>query len=177
MPLSLTRAGALNGSRVRSTGAEIVASDKTGSLAAFLRLAAASAFSTNVDASKVEAFDAHSAILDARSIKIHQVGGDAVEGLRAFNAQPDPWLARRKAFEALWRDGSRFVYGAVNAGGMESSCRSARSASSSRTRHQRRMQPRCSPVTAFSATAPRQATSIATAPAARPSLGGIAVTP
>ncbi|MDX6681560.1 MAG: hypothetical protein QOG94_1599 [Solirubrobacteraceae bacterium] len=117
-PLSLKRAGALNGSRVRATADGVVAADPTGSIEAFRALATASAFSTNVSADKIDAFDAHGTILDARAIRTHHAGGDKAAGSMAFEAQQGSWLVRRQAFEALWRDGSRFVYGAVNAGGM-----------------------------------------------------------
>lgn len=118
MPLSLKRAGALNGSRVRAAADQVVASDLTGSLEPFLALASGSAFSTNVHAHKIEVFDVHGAILDARAIKIVQAGGDVRSGSRAFELEQGSWLVRREGFEAIWRDGSQLVYGAVNAGGM-----------------------------------------------------------
>lgn len=118
MGLSLTRAGALNAKRVRASAEAIVASDATGSLRVFLQLACGSTFSTNVDASKVEAFHARGAVLGARAVKVHQAGGDETAGLRAFEGEQGDWFVRRTSFEGLWRDGSRFVYGAVNAGGM-----------------------------------------------------------
>ena len=118
MALSLTRAGSLNSKRVRTEAEALVAADATGNLQVFFDLARDSAFSTNVDASKVEAFDALGTILDARALKIHEAGGDEIAGLEAFQATQEDWFIRRTGFEALWRDGSRFVYGAVNAGGM-----------------------------------------------------------
>jgi hypothetical protein len=117
-PLSLKRAGALNGSRVRATADRVAAADATGSVEAFRALATASTFSTNVSADKIDAFDAHGAILDARAVRTHHAGGDEAVGLKAFEAEQGSWLVRRQGFEALWRNGSRFVYGAVNAGGM-----------------------------------------------------------
>lgn len=57
-------------------------------------------------------------MLDSRAVRIHRAGGDEEAGLRAFEAEQDEWALPRMGFEALWRDGSRFVYGAVNAGGM-----------------------------------------------------------
>ena len=84
---------------------------------AFLALAGGSVFSTNVSAEKIGVFDDRGAILDAREVKIHLAGNDAA-GALAFDREQGTWLVRREAFEALWRDGPRMVYGAVNAGGM-----------------------------------------------------------
>lgn len=108
--LSLTRAGMLNASRVRAAAEAIVADDGTGAMQAFLELARDAAFSTNVDASKIDAFDAHDAVLSARAFQVHRAGGDDDVRLRAFEADQGTWLIRRTAFEALWRNGSQLVY-------------------------------------------------------------------
>jgi hypothetical protein len=73
-------------------------------------------FSTNVTADKVLAYDAVDEVLDTRRVYIAQAGGDVAAGLKEFASRP--WAARRGAFEAVWADGERFVYGAVNGGGM-----------------------------------------------------------
>jgi len=96
---------------------EIANDDPTGTVRAFLVLASGSAFSTNVTAGKIEVFDSRGAIVDARRVKVH-LAGDEAAGSLAFEGEQGQWLALREGFEALWRDGHRIVYGAVNAGGM-----------------------------------------------------------
>ena len=75
-------------------------------------------FSTNVSADKIELFDARGAIVDARAIEQARAGGDRAAGLRAFRHRQAGYFVRRARFEAMWNHGRRFVYGAVNAGGM-----------------------------------------------------------
>lgn len=118
MPLSLNRAGARNGPRIREAARLLVADDRTGALARFREFAERSAFSTNVSADKIELFDAHDSVLDARAIEQARLGGDRAAGLRAFRHRQAGHFARRVRFEALWNHGRRFVYGAVTAGGM-----------------------------------------------------------
>jgi len=57
-------------------------------------------------------------VLDARSWCVARAGGDVAAGLAYFAAQQGAYLPRREGFEDLWEHGRRFVYGAVNAGGM-----------------------------------------------------------
>ncbi len=90
--------------------------DKSGVLASFAAFVARSAFSTNVAADKIIAFDESEEILDGRRIRIHQTGGGRAAGLRSFAASA--WFERREAFEAQWQHGRRLVYGAVNGGNM-----------------------------------------------------------
>jgi hypothetical protein len=118
MPLSLNRAAARNSARIRSAARLLVAGDRTGVLARFRAFAERSAFSTNVSADKIELFEAHGAILDARAIELARAGGARAAGLRAFRRRQAGYFTRRVRFEALWSHGRRFVYGAVNAGGM-----------------------------------------------------------
>lgn len=118
MPLSLTRAGQRNSAGVRAAAATLLARDASGALAAFHALADRCAFSTNVSADKIAMFDMAGRILDGRTIEQHRAGGDRRAGLRAFRAVQGAYLARRTRFEALWNDGRRLVYGALNAGGM-----------------------------------------------------------
>ena len=121
MALSLKRAGALNSSRIQAASDRLVDGDRTGTISRFRALASDSAFSTNVSADKVEVFDEHGEILDARAVKLHHAGGDETAASLAFAAEQDSrgqWLVRRTGFESLWRGGHGLVYGAVNAGGM-----------------------------------------------------------
>jgi len=118
MPLSVTRAASLNGSRVRAAATRLMTRDSSGALSRFHELADRSAFSSNVSADKIEVFDVHGAILDARAIEQYNASGDRTAGLRAFRLRQRDWLVRRIRFEALWRHGRRFIYGALNAGGI-----------------------------------------------------------
>jgi len=118
MPLSLTRAGQRNRAGVLAAAAGLVARDTSGALAGFHALADRSVFSTNVSADKIATFDEVGRILDGRSIEQHRAGGDRRAGLRAFRAIQGAYFVRRTRFEALWNHGRRFVYGALNAGGM-----------------------------------------------------------
>ena len=121
MALSLKRAGALNSSRIQAASDRLVDGDRTGTISRFRALASDSAFSTNVSADKVEVFDEHGEILDARAVKLHHAGGDETAASLAFAAEQNSrgqWLVRRTGFESLWRGGHGLVYGAVNAGGM-----------------------------------------------------------
>lgn len=118
MPRSVTRAGVRNSARVRAAARDLLTGDRSGVLAEFHALADRSAFSSNVSADKIVAFDAHDAMLDARAIEQHHAGGDRLAGLRAFRRRQRGWYVRRVRFEALWLHGRQFVYGALNAGGM-----------------------------------------------------------
>ncbi len=118
MPLSLTRAGQRNRAGVLAAAAGLVARDTSGALAGFRALADRSAFSTNVSADKIATFDEVGRILDGRSIEQHRAGGERRAELRAFRAIQGAYFVRRTRFEALWNHGRRFVYGALNAGGM-----------------------------------------------------------
>lgn len=118
VPRSLKRAGALNSARVHAAAMRIVTDDVGGTMHAFLALASASAFSTNVSADKIAVFDERGAILDARAVRVHEASGDEDAASRVFEEEQGDWLVRREGFEALWRHGPTFVYGAVNAGGM-----------------------------------------------------------
>lgn len=69
MPVSLNRAGARNGPRIREAARLLIESDRTGALARFREFAERSVFSTNVSADKIQLFDAHGAILDGRAIE------------------------------------------------------------------------------------------------------------
>ena len=62
-------------------------------------------------------FDEAREVLDARAVEVHRAGGDMAAGLAAFAARQLKGR-RREAFEALWIDGERFIYGALNAGGL-----------------------------------------------------------
>jgi len=118
MPRSLTLAATRNGARLRAAAQALTERDGTGALSRFRALASDSVFSTNVSADKIAVFDDRGAIIDAREIARHHAGGDRRAGLRAFRRQQSDLFIRRVRFEALWRDGRRLVYGALNAGGM-----------------------------------------------------------
>jgi hypothetical protein len=118
MPRSLTLAAARNADRLRAAAGDQIASDTTGVLAQFRAFASSAVFSTNVSADKIAAFDACQAIVDARTLAQHQAGGDRRAGLRSFQREQSKYFTRRVRFEALWREGRRLVYGALNAGGM-----------------------------------------------------------
>jgi len=118
MALSLNRAGARNSRRTREAARLLVEGDRTGVLALFRTFAGRSVFSTNVSADKIALFDTHGALLDARAVEQARADGDRAAGLRSFRRRQHRYFARRVRFEALWNHGRRFVYGAVNAGGM-----------------------------------------------------------
>ncbi|MBE2318437.1 hypothetical protein DVA67_020820 [Solirubrobacter sp. CPCC 204708] len=74
--------------------------------------------STNISAYKVAVFDEYQRVIDARSLATHKAGGDRAAGLRAFRASQAEWFTRRVRFEALWVDGRKLIYGAMNCGGL-----------------------------------------------------------
>jgi len=95
----------------------VVAADSSGTLEAFRAFVdTSSSFSTNVTADKVLAYDVADEVLDTRRVHIAHEGGDEAAGLAKF--AKGSWAPRRKAFEALWEEGERLVYGAVNCGGI-----------------------------------------------------------
>jgi hypothetical protein len=104
MAVDLTAAADANGPGRRAASAAAIASDASGRLAAFRDLTAGSAFATNVFAAKIVSYDA-----------CHQI---VPSGSAATIDRHDKWRSRREAFEAVWDHGDRFVYGAVNAGGV-----------------------------------------------------------
>ncbi|MGI8984779.1 MAG: hypothetical protein ACR2HM_09660 [Acidimicrobiales bacterium] len=85
------------------------AADGSGRLRAFHELVAASPASTNASAGRLSAYDHAGGVVDTRST--HPDEG-------SFEASQGGALAGREGFEDLWDHGRRFVYGAVNAGGM-----------------------------------------------------------
>ena len=116
-PLDLTAVAAANSPARRAAASGAIAADPTGTVGRFARLVADSAFSTNVTAAKISAFDHADEILDSRQCAVAAAGGNKRKGHHRFRASAGPWLVRREAFEDLWRHGRQFVYGAVNAGG------------------------------------------------------------
>jgi len=100
VPNDLTAMAESNGPARRAASATSVAADASGRLASFHLLASGSAFSTNVFAARVLSYGVAGAI------------GPSPAG------PGDSWRARREAFEDGWQHGRRFVYGALNAGGM-----------------------------------------------------------
>jgi hypothetical protein len=113
----LTATAAGNSPARRAQAQVTLEADSSGKLQRFQRLAASSAFSTNVDFDKVVVYDKAGGVLDTRSYYVERYG-DTKVGLGAFVKAQGSWLARREAFEDLWENGRAFVYGAVNAGGM-----------------------------------------------------------
>lgn len=118
MPLSLNRAARRNHAGTIAAAQAAVAADPTGALDAFRDLARDAKLSTNVTADKIGVFDAAGALLDARAVAQWRAGGDRAAGLRAFRLAQGAWYVRRVRFEALWTDGRKLVYGALNAGGV-----------------------------------------------------------
>lgn len=116
--LDLIATAAANSAARRADAAELIADDVSGVLARFRDFASGSMFSSNVSAAKVVDWDSASEVLDTRRWLIAQAAGNIAAGLAAFALQQGSWLVRREAFENLWEQGSCFVYGAVNAGGM-----------------------------------------------------------
>lgn len=114
----LSAVAAANGPARRAQARAAIDADETGTLGRFHAFVGASAFSTNAYADKVIAFDGTGEVLDARRVRIHQAGGDERAGLAAFEHSQGALSGRREGFEDLWTDGRRFVYGAVNAGGL-----------------------------------------------------------
>jgi len=123
MPLSLMSAARRNRTAVRAAARALIRADGSGTLTRFHALAGGSGFSSNVSADKITVFHKTGSILDARSIAQHRAGGDRRAGLRAFRCDQRTWYTRRVRFEAIWRFGRQFVYGAVNAGGMGTEAR------------------------------------------------------
>jgi len=111
-------AGRRNGEAIRERADALVAGDPSGALDRFRTLVRSSAFSSNVSADKVAVFQETGCVLDGRAIAQHRAGGDRRAGLRAFRGEQGEWYTRRVRFEAVWLSGRRFVYGALNAGGM-----------------------------------------------------------
>jgi hypothetical protein len=116
--LDLTATAAANTGARRAAADAVIAGDGSGRLAALRDLVGGSAMSSNVSADKVMAFDRAGAVVHARQFCVDEAGGDEAAGLAAFAALQAEWLVRREGFEDLWDHGRRFVYGAVNAGGM-----------------------------------------------------------
>jgi hypothetical protein len=114
----LTKTALVNDSGHRARADDASAGDPSGRVRKFRLAAAAADFSTNVDFSKILAFDVHEEVLDARRLYAHYVGGDYARGVAKFEEAQGMYLTGRLAFESLWRNGSRFVYGALNIGGM-----------------------------------------------------------
>ncbi len=118
MPDDVTATAVANGVARRSESAALVAADDSGRLVRWRELAQGSWFSTNVSADKLIAFDRAKEVLDTR--RIPPTHGDGPEP-DAPADEPMPqvdWWPRRTAFEDLWQHGRRFLYGAVNAGGL-----------------------------------------------------------
>jgi len=116
--LGLSATAAANSATRQAAAAALIAADPTGALTRFHDVVADSVFSSNVSADKVVGWDDAGEVLDTRSWSIAQSGGDVAVGLAAFALQQGRWLVRRQAFEDLWEHGRRFLYGALNAGGM-----------------------------------------------------------
>lgn len=115
-PRDLTAVAAAHSDQRRRDADTLVHADASGLLARFRAFVDGSAFSTNITADKVLVYDEADEILDTRSVRILQAGGDTAAGLATFAS--GAWSAQREAFEDLWDGGRGFVYGAVNAGGM-----------------------------------------------------------
>ena len=118
MPRSITHAGASNGDRLRAAARVLIRGDTSGTLSRFLEFANDSVFSTNVSADKSSSSTTGGQSPTLVPIAQHSARGDRRAGLRAFRHAQSAYFTRRVRFEALWRDGRRFVYGALNAGGM-----------------------------------------------------------
>lgn len=116
--LGLTATATANSAARQAEAGALLGADPTGALVRFRAFADGSVFSSNVAADKIVEWDAVGKVLDTRSWHIARAGGDAAAGLAAFTGDQGSWLARRQGFEDLWEHGRRFVYGAVNAGGM-----------------------------------------------------------
>ncbi len=112
----LNATGAANSARHRAHCAALVGADPTGRLDRFRELVVTSAFSTNVSADKIIAYGRAEQILD--TLSAYRVVEGAPVGTERFEVEQGAYLAGRQAFEAMWEHGHRFVYGAVNAGGM-----------------------------------------------------------
>lgn len=118
MAANLTLTAERNSAKHRAAADDAIATDASGTRRRFRDLIRHSVFSTNVDAFKIPVFNTAGEILDARSVETQRCGGNRARGLREFRRRQGAWLVRRQGFEDLWKHGRRFVYGAVNAGGM-----------------------------------------------------------
>jgi hypothetical protein len=116
MPRDLNAIAAANSHARRAQARQAVQRDASGRLAAFHAIAGTSVFGTNVDYAKVLDFADAGELLDGRRIHMRR-SGNAAQGLRAFAAVQRGILVRREAFEDLWQNGRRFLYGALNIGG------------------------------------------------------------
>jgi hypothetical protein len=97
---------------------EKLEADTSRSLASFRDFVEKSAFATNVRLEKVVAYEEAGGIIDGRAYCILCSAGDTVAGLERFASSQNRYFLGRENFEDLWEHGRRFVYGAVNAGGM-----------------------------------------------------------
>ena len=114
----VTATAAANTAARQAAADASITSDTTGVLSALRALVRGSTISTNVSADKLLTYDAEGAVLHAREAAVRTAGGNEPAGLAAFAAHQGAWLQRREGFEDLWNHGRRFLYGAVNAGGM-----------------------------------------------------------
>ena len=114
----VTATATANTSARRVAADAAIASDTTGSLSALRDLVRRSTMSTNVSADKLFAYDDGGEVLHTRDAAVRTAGGNEPAGSATFATLQGGWLRRREGFEDLWHHGRRFLYGAVNAGGM-----------------------------------------------------------
>jgi hypothetical protein len=102
----------------RLAASERIEDDASGRLTQFRNFPENSTFATNVSLEKVIAFEQSDGVVDARTYFILVSGGDRDAGLAEFAESQGRHFGGRQNFEDLWEHGRRFVYGAVNGGGV-----------------------------------------------------------